>query len=418
MLERSRQILYLSVLAVLLLALAACSSQEAPTPTPEPEPTSTPEPAPTAEAEPTEAPAGAEAEEEAPMVGNAVAVADQPLGEGDTVTVASVTSDTAGWLVIHAQADGKPGPILGQSQVVAGENSDVVVEIDPAGATEILYAMLHVDAGVEGEFEFPGGADGPATDADGNVVTPSFALTGGLPVAATVALAESDELGPYLTDAAGMTLYRFNADQPGVSNCNDQCLANWPPLPVEEGQQPDGGAGVVGKLGAIERDDGTFQVTYQGMPLYYWANDQAPGDTTGQGVGDVWFVVPPYTVAAGGNEELGDFLVGANGMTLYQFTQDEENSSSCYDGCAANWPPLLVQANEVPVPGAGVTGQLNIIQRDDGTLQVAYDGMPLYYWANDQAPGDATGQGVGDVWFVVPPGPGAVSSNDSYGYDY
>ena len=189
MLKRSRQILYLSVLAVLLLALAACGSQETPTPTPEPEPPSTPEPAPTAEAEPTEAPAGAEAEEEAPIVGNAVAVADQPLGEGDTVTIASVTSDTAGWLVIHAQADGKPGPILGQSQVVAGENSDVVVEIDPAGATKTLYAMLHVDAGVEGEFEFPGGADGPATDADGNVVTPSFALTSGLPVAATVALA-------------------------------------------------------------------------------------------------------------------------------------------------------------------------------------------------------------------------------------
>ncbi len=425
MLKYPRHALYLSLLAILLLALVACGGQEAPTPTPEPEPE------PTAEAEPTEAPAEtedepaeAEAEEEAPMVSNAVVVDDQPLGEGGTVTIASVTSDTAGWLVIHAQADGRPGPILGQTQVAAGESSDVVVDIDPDGATDTLYAMLHVDAGAEGEFEFPDGADGPATDADGNVVTPSFALTGGQTAseaaAMPIAVAEHDELGPYLTDAAGMTLYRFNADLPGTSNCSGQCLTNWPPLLVEEGQQPDGSDDVVGELGTIERDDGTFQVTYQSMPLYYWANDQAPGDTTGHGVGDVWFVVAPYTVGVGGNDELGDFLVGTNGMTLYLFTQDDENSSNCYDQCATNWPPLLVQANEVPVPGAEVSGQLDVIQRDDGTLQVTYDGMPLYYWANDQAPGDATGQGVGDVWFVVPPSSEAVSSNDGdvYGYDY
>ena len=58
-------------------------------------------------------------------------VADQELGENGTVTITSVTSDTVGWLVIHAQADGKPGPILGSAPVAAGENSDVVVEIDP-----------------------------------------------------------------------------------------------------------------------------------------------------------------------------------------------------------------------------------------------------------------------------------------------
>ncbi len=526
MLKQSRQFLYLGALAMLLLALVACGSQEAPTPTPQPEPTSTPEPEPTAEAQPTEAPATAEAEEE-PMISNAVVVADQPLGEGNTVTIASVTSDTPGWLVIHAQADGRPGPILGRSPVAAGENSDVVVEIDPAAATETLYAMLHVDAGVEGDFEFPGGADVPATDAEGNVVTPPFALTGGLSAATTVMLTESDELGSYLTDAAGMTLYtfardvpgtsncydrcalawppllvedgaeliagdgipgelgttarddgtvmvtyndwplyyfvndeapgdtngnnvgnvwavahpethvflggteelgkflvdangmtlyRFNNDQPGMSNCTDQCLANWPPLLIEEGQQPYGNAGVVGQLGTIERDDGTIQVTYQDMPLYHWANDQAPGDTNGQGVGNIWYVMAPYTVAAGGNDELGDFLVGANGMTLYHFTQDGPNSSSCYDQCASNWPPLLVQANEVPVPGVDVNGPLGVTERDDGTWQVTYAGMPLYFWANDQAPGDTNGQGINDVWFVVPPTADAVSSNDAYDY--
>ena len=200
-----------------------------------------------------------------------------------------------------------------------------------------------------------------------------------------------------------MTLYRFNNDEPGLSNCYDQCATNWPPLLVDEGVVPRGNAGVVGSLGTTERDDGTFQVTYQDMPLYYWFNDAEPGDATGQDVGGVWFVVPPYSVRVSGNEELGSFLVGADGMTLYLFTQDEEGISNCYDQCATNWPPLLVQPGEVPVPAAGVIGELDVTERDDETFQVMYNGQPLYFWVNDQEPGDTTGQGVGDVWFVVPP---------------
>ena len=316
--KKPRHILTLSALVVLLLALAACSGQDEPTPTPEPEPTLTPEPEPTTVPEPTEAPAEtedelteADAEEEAPMISNAVMTADQALGEGATVTIASVTSDTAGWLVIHAQADGKPGPILGKTMISAGENSDVIVEIDTAGATETLYAMLHVDAGTEGEFEFPGGADGPATDAEGNVVTPPFALTGGLPAVVTLILAESEELGPYLTGAAGMTLYTFARDVPGASNCYDRCAVAWPPLLLEEGDELTAGEGIPGELGTIERDDGTLMVTYNDWPLYYWVNDEAPGDTTGHKVGNVWAVAYPEThVFLGGSEELGNFLVG------------------------------------------------------------------------------------------------------------
>ncbi|MCB9419013.1 MAG: hypothetical protein H6667_04375 [Ardenticatenaceae bacterium] len=218
-----------------------------------------------------------------------------------------------------------------------------------------------------------------------------------------VFLSSNEELGSFLVDGAGMTLYRFNPDEPGVSNCYDQCAVNWPPLLVEDGQMPTGNAGVIGQLGTTERDDGTIQVTYEGMPLYYWVNDETPGDTTGQGVNDVWFVVPPYSVRIGSSEELGDFLVDANGMTLYMFTNDEANVSNCYDQCAVNWPPLLVQAGEVPVPGFGVTGELGVTMRNDETLQVTYNGMPLYYWVNDNALGDTTGQGVNDVWFVVSP---------------
>jgi plastocyanin len=94
-----------------------------------------------------------------------------------TVTVAQVDSNGPGWIVIHAQADGNPGPILGYSPVVDGPNQDVAVEIDTAKATETLYAMLHTDAGVMGTFEFPDGPDNPVKVND-QVVTPPFTVSG------------------------------------------------------------------------------------------------------------------------------------------------------------------------------------------------------------------------------------------------
>ena len=109
----------------------------------------------------------------------------------------------------------------------------------------------------------------------------------------------------------------------------------------------------------------------------------------------------PYTVNADTNADFGDILVGDNGLTLYIFTVDEPGVSNCNDGCAAAWPPLLVEEGATPAGGMEVTGALSVITRDDGTLQVAINDQPLYYWAADAAPGDATGQGVNDVWFVV-----------------
>jgi predicted lipoprotein with Yx(FWY)xxD motif/uncharacterized cupredoxin-like copper-binding protein len=112
----------------------------------------------------------------------------------------------------------------------------------------------------------------------------------------TVMTAEDPELGTFLTDPEGMTLYLFTKDEPGVSNCYDQCEENWPVFTAEEPLTlPEG---VPGELTLIERTDGSTQVAYNGWPLYYWVKDQAPGDTTGQGVGDVWYVVSPAATAA------------------------------------------------------------------------------------------------------------------------
>ena len=95
-----------------------------------------------------------------------------------TVTVAKVYSAGPGWIVIHAQQDEKPGPVLGQTRVDDGENSDIVVQLNTAGVTPTLYAMLHTDAGELGAWEFPGGPDVPVKARD-VVLTPEFLVTGG-----------------------------------------------------------------------------------------------------------------------------------------------------------------------------------------------------------------------------------------------
>lgn len=112
---------------------------------------------------------------------------------------------------------------------------------------------------------------------------------------------------------------------------------------------------------------------------------------------------PPPTVFVRQDPALGTILSDPNGMTLYLFTADTvKGESTCYDQCAVNWPPFT--APEPLTLPRGVDGELTTISRTDGTTQVAYNGIPLYYWIKDTQPGDTTGQGVGDVWYVVHPG--------------
>lgn len=216
------------------------------------------------------------------------------------------------------------------------------------------------------------------------------------------------QLGHVLTDAQGMTLYVFSNDEAGVSNCTAGCAENWPPLTVESESVPVAPLAAPGEFATTERDDGSLQVTYNGWPLYGWARDEAPGDTTGQAANDVWWVAnlnPVVRVAE--HPEHGSILVGPTGMTLYRFANDETDVSNCSGGCATNWPPLVggfdAAAGVLPMAGDGADGTLALIARDDGGMQVTYDGMPLYYWLRDAVPGDATGQNVGDAWFVVEP---------------
>jgi predicted lipoprotein with Yx(FWY)xxD motif len=220
---------------------------------------------------------------------------------------------------------------------------------------------------------------------------------------ATVYAQRIPDLGNVLVGPGGMTLYMFTNDADGMSACYDQCATNWPPLTVESADAIVPGLNLPGTLGTTERTDGSLQVTYNDMPLYYWKDDAAIGDATGEGVGEIWYTVAPETVAVGSSDELGDFLVAANGLTLYMFTNDTEGVSNCSGECLENWPAFTVSADDRLVAGAGITGELATLTRDDGSLQVTYNGMPLYYWTDDAAPGMTAGQGLGDVWFVVAP---------------
>jgi predicted lipoprotein with Yx(FWY)xxD motif len=120
--------------------------------------------------------------------------------------------------------------------------------------------------------------------------------------------------------------------------------------------------------------------------------------------------IAPASQAAGmftvgtGSTSLGTVLVGATGRTLYTHAGDTSSKTTCTGGCAAAWPPLTAPAGQQPTAGPGVTGHLATLIRPEGATQVTYDGLPLYYWAGDQRPGDVTGQGIEGFSVAMPGG--------------
>ncbi len=92
---------------------------------------------------------------------------------------------------------------------------------------------------------------------------------------------------------------------------------------------------------------------------------------------------------------VGTVLVGPNGMTLYTWDNDTAGVSNCYGGCAENWPPFYVE------DAAMAGGDWTIVARTDGTQIWAYQGLPLYYFGRDAAPGDVNGNQPEGTWHVV-----------------
>lgn len=99
---------------------------------------------------------------------------------------------------------------------------------------------------------------------------------------------------------------------------------------------------------------------------------------------------------------LGTFLVSTNGMTLYMSKADKAGVSNCTGVCATVWPPYTVSAAQATTllgSTPGITGEIGSIKRADGTIQVTYNNLPLYFYEKDQLVGDAKGQNVGG--FVI-----------------
>jgi len=107
----------------------------------------------------------------------AVTISDQKLASDNSLTVDKVIAAVDGWIVIHADNNGAPGTVLGHAAVKAGENDSVKVTLDDVNDLgTVAWAMLHIDAGTMGTYEFPG-ADVPVKDASGNIVMMKFNVT-------------------------------------------------------------------------------------------------------------------------------------------------------------------------------------------------------------------------------------------------
>ncbi|MBI3445781.1 MAG: hypothetical protein HY055_10590 [Magnetospirillum sp.] len=104
---------------------------------------------------------------------------------------------------------------------------------------------------------------------------------------AAPAMTGQSALGPVLTNDKGMTLYTFDKDAPGTSNCVDACAQNWPPAMAAAGAMAEGDYTV------IKRADGSMQWAYKGKPLYTWSKDAKAGDVTGDGFKDIWHAAKP-----------------------------------------------------------------------------------------------------------------------------
>ncbi len=111
-----------------------------------------------------------------------------------------------------------------------------------------------------------------------------LALSAGGAFAAEPLMEMDSSMGKIYTDAKGMTLYTFDKDEAGKSNCYDDCAVKWPPFPAAADAVAEGDWTI------IERTDGTKQWVYEGKPLYLYIDDKAAGDVTGDGKGDVWHV--------------------------------------------------------------------------------------------------------------------------------
>lgn len=235
-----------------------------------------------------------------------------------------------------------------------------------------------------------------------------------------------------IVDRDQFTLYTFDNDTAGTSNCSGTCVENWPPFVAPDSQSANGA------YSKIDRGDGVMQWAINAMPLYFFVGDTEVGQTSGDGVGGVWHImqpapsVDPVTTALKVNDGALGESFGTTGMSislvsdgnggfapttldktdfqLYIFDPDGAEQSACTsDGCKQNWPALLASDTDQ------ATAPFSIFERDDGLMQWAVNGQAMYYFTGDTIAGQTNGEGVGSVWWVARPAPVRVFNHDTKG---
>jgi predicted lipoprotein with Yx(FWY)xxD motif len=159
----------------------------------------------------------------------------------------------------------------------------------------IALAVAALAAGCGSSSNGSSGSSGGGYGAPAPASTTKAASSSG----ATTVSTTKGELGTFLVDGQGRTLYLWEADTGSKSTCDGACAAAWPPV-TTEGAGKAGGDAESSKLGTTKRSDGSTQVTYDGHPLYRFAGDSKPGQTAGQGsdgFGAEWYVVDPAGTA-------------------------------------------------------------------------------------------------------------------------
>jgi predicted lipoprotein with Yx(FWY)xxD motif len=313
--------------------------------------------------------------------------------------------------------------VTGQFTAPTGFDASKFTLVDrPDGGKQLKYGTwplyYYSGDGKAGDTEGQGvGGKWFVINAGGTLVKETPASTA--PAAPAVTLADVSTFGKVLVGTDGLTLYGFTDDANGSPTCVNACAKAWPALLADVGTSA--GTGVdQAKLTTVDRPDGGKQLKYGKWPLYFYSGDGKAGDAEGQGIGGKWFVLaadgslvkgstpaPASPAAPAGPVvslnavgKLGEVMVGANGHTLYAFTNDTKTTTTCVDACATAWPPLTVQ------PGFNVSPELakngvSTLTRPDGSLQLVMGDWPLYFYAGDGAPGEAKGQGANGKWYAI-----------------
>jgi predicted lipoprotein with Yx(FWY)xxD motif len=357
----------------------------------------------------------------APVTGEqpSVTVKDQET-DGTTIIVEDVVSQGPGWMVIHNQVNGNIGDPIGETAVNSGDNKNVVVNIDPTKATPVMYAMLHVDAGTVGKYEFPG-PDIPVT-INGAMVSPGFNAT--ITTAGTGTATPNAQVGGAATPITlkpSITVKDQEIQNGSVVIPQVVSNGNW--WLVIHRQNADGSMGeyigqklikngintdVVVKINMKLATPVLYAMLHEDNPpigILEFPGSDVPVMENGQMIAPSFNVTglnQDVTISIRKVSDTVSFLTDEAGNSLYISLRDTPGKSNCNADCQKVWRPLLAQGRILPGNGV-VQANLSVITLADGTHQVTYLGAPLYTYSKDVNPGDTNGQGVDGEWFLVTP---------------